>query len=691
MSDHATPQRARRPFRLTRYFLATGLVGIAIVTACLIGIYRELALRHLIGHEARSNVDLTRAFGNHIWTPYRDLVLTAHGRPREALMADPRLKALREETLLMMKGLQVVKIKIYDGHGLTVFSTDERQIGEDKSANPAYRRALAGEVVSDITFRDRFDAAEGTISNRNLIFSYIPVRATPEGAPEAVAEVYSDVTELLARQRRAEWQVVALVVALLSALYVFLYLMMRKADHIIQRQDADRAAQEAAIRHQAHHDALTGLPNRACFAQRLDESLQQALRHQRTAALLFIDLDRFKTVNDSLGHNAGDQLLQTVAERIRAALRHGDLLFRMGGDEFTVILPELSAPEDAALLARRIVAAVSVPAQLVGLEVTVGATIGIAVYPGDGDSADVLVKNADAAMYAAKASGRGTHAFYRAEMNERALRRLGLEAELQRAFRDGQFVLHYQPRVHTDTRRVVAVEALLRWTSPARGLVPAQDFIGVLEDSGLMLVVGEWVLHQACAQAKRWAAEGHGALRVSVNVSARQFQSIHFVDTMQRVLAETGAQPAQLELEVTEALLLADPEHARQTLLALRDLGVRTTIDGFGSGDSSLNVLRRFTVDSIKLHHNLAGDGPVTDPKDRAVASAIVGLARALGIAVVAEGVETEAQAAFFAGVQCDELQGYRLAEPRAAEQVSALLAQTALTATAATAASAAA
>jgi diguanylate cyclase (GGDEF)-like protein len=673
MTEPDNSVRRQKPFRLTRYFLATGLVGIAVVTACLIGIYRQITVHNLIDHETRSNVDLTRAFSNHIWEQYRGYVIQSKGLKREQLLADPAHAELRSETLLMMKGLQIVKIKIYNIDGLTVFSTDERQVGEDKSGNSAFQRARAGEVVSDITFRDKFDAAEGTIANRNLIFSYIPVRAVPGAPPEAVAEVYSDVTDLLARQSRAEWQIVGLVAALLSALYVFLYFAIRKADAIIQRQEQERAAKEEEIRHQAHHDALTGLANRTYFSERLSESLAHAKRHGQTGALMFIDLDRFKIVNDSLGHNAGDMLLKTVAERIRGCLRHADLLFRMGGDEFTVIVPELSAPEDAALLARRIITTVSAPVMLYEHEVTVGATVGIAVYPGDGDSAEALVKNADAAMYAAKQAGRGTHAFYRTAMNERALQRLGLEAELQKAFRDGEFVLHYQPRLDTATRRVVAVEALLRWVSPSRGLVPAADFVNVLEDAGMMPIVGEWVLRSACAQQKRWAAEGRGSLRVSINVSARQFQASSFTATVQRVLAETGANAAQIEFELTESLLLTDPEKTRGVLEALRHLGVRTAIDGFGTGYTSLSYLRHFAVDAIKIHRSFAGELG-TSAKDRAVASAIVNLAKALGIAVIAEGVENDAQAAFFAGVQCDELQGFRFATPRAADQLSGML-----------------
>jgi diguanylate cyclase (GGDEF)-like protein len=670
-AEPAAPRQ--RPFRLTRYFSSASLVGIVVVMACLVWTYRELTLQHLIEHESRSNADLTRGFSNDVWEGFRPFVLASRGHSRAQLLADPAQKRMRDEVQRQMKGLNIAKIKIYNTDGLTVFSTDERQIGEDKSSNEGFRGALAGAVVSAITYRDKFDAFEGVLNKANLIYSYIPVRAAPQLEPEGVFEVYSDVTALLERQRQAQWQVAGVVLGLLAALYLFLYMVVRKADAVIVGQEKERAKREAEIRHQAHHDTLTGLANRTYFTERLEESLSHAKRYGHTGALMFIDLDRFKIVNDSLGHNAGDMLLRVVAERIRGCLRNTDLLFRIGGDEFTVILPELAAPQDAAHLARRIIAAVSAPAALYEHEVKVGATIGIAVYPGDGDDADLLVKNADAAMYNAKQAGRGTHAFYRAAMNEHALARLGLEADLHKAFRDGEFALYYQPRLDAATRKVVAVEALLRWNSPTRGLVGPNDFISVLEEAGMMQIVGEWVLRTACTQQHRWVTEGLAPLRISVNVSARQFQNPNFALTVGRVLKDTGASPGCIELELTESLLVTQPQQALASLKALKALGVRTSIDDFGIGYSSLSYLRHFAVDCLKIDRSFVREVS-TNPRDRAVATAIIRLAEALGISVVAEGVETTAQAAFFTDVKCDELQGFLFCKPQPAEQMKAFL-----------------
>ena len=572
-----------------------------------------------------------------------------------------------------MAGLSIAKIKIYNASGVTVFSTERAQVGEDKSGNQGFRRALAGETVSDITYRDRFDAFEGTLTNRNLIFSYVPVRAAPDLPPEAVFEVYSDVTALLARQREAQWQVAGIVLGLMGALYLFMYAVVRKADRIIVSQEEERTLRETEIRHQAYHDALTGLPNRIYFGERLDEALANAGRRGASCALMFIDLDRFKIVNDSLGHNAGDRLLKAVAERIRACLRSNDLLFRVGGDEFTVILPELTTPDDAAGLARRIIAAVAAPVSLYDHEVKVGATVGIAVFPEDGRTGSALVKNADAAMYNAKQAGRGTHAFYRSAMNERAITRLNLETDLARAFQNGEFQVHYQPRLDARTRQVVAAEALLRWMSPTRGLVGPLEFIPVLEETGMIHLVGEWVLRSACEQHRSWADAGFAPVRISVNISARQFQNPSFAATVTRVLAETGVQPDAIELELTESLLITNPQQATASLRALKALGLRLAIDDFGVGYSSLGYLRDFEVDCLKIDRSFVSD-VTSNPRDRALAAAIVQLAGSLGIAVVAEGVETDAQAAFFTKLDCNELQGFLFCKPQPAEQISRYL-----------------
>ena len=412
MSASATPR-----FRLLRFFSVTSLIGIVVVVVCLILAYRALMLQRLVAHESRANASLTRAFANTTWARYREFVITAPGRGREALLTDPRMASLQAEIRHQMQGLQVVKVKVYTPGGLTVFSTEASQIGEDKQGSPGILAARAGDVVSSLSYREKFNAFEGEISDRNLMSSYVPVGHAPGGEPEAVFEIYSDVTELLEHEQEAQWQVAGLVLGMLLALYVFLFFVVRRADRVIERQRRDRATQERAMRHQAHHDVLTGLPNRLSFGPRLERALAQATHTGQSGALLFVDLDRFKVVNDSLGHAAGDHLLKVVAKRLRVCLRREDRLFRMGGDEFTVILSTVDSAQQAALLAGRLRQAASQPVVIEGREAVVGATIGIVLFPGSAsgigtETAEDLLRRADAAMYRAKAQGRGTHAFH---------------------------------------------------------------------------------------------------------------------------------------------------------------------------------------------------------------------------------------------------------------------------------------
>lgn len=660
-------------FRLTRYFSLTSILGLVLVTGCLIWAYQGITVHLLVTHESRANADLARVFANTVWNDYRRFVAESRGKTREALLSDPAFGQLRADVMAKMHGLRVAKIKIYNMDGLTVFSTEDRQVGEDKSDNEGFRRARDGTVAGDLTYRDRFNAFEGVISTRNIVYSYIPVRAAGGGPVEGVFEVYSDVTELVSEQTRARWRIAGVLLGTLAALYLFLLVVVRKADRMIARQEKEREAQEAQIRHQAHHDPLTGLPNRVHFGERLAETIALNQTRGQSGALLYIDLDRFKVVNDSIGHSGGDELLRAASQRIRNCLRHTDLLCRMGGDEFTVILPQIASPDEAAHVARRINSAVAASFTIGGNDVFIGATVGIAVFPADGATVDELVKNADAAMYSSKTLGRGAHAFYEAQMNERAAQRLGMETELKKALENGEFQLHYQPRLDSASRRTVAVEALLRWRHPTRGLLPPAEFLCILEEMELMSQVDEWVLREACRQLREWRQQGFDDLRVSVNVSGRQFQNPRFVEMASRVLHDAGVEPRLIEIELTESLLIVNPDGASTTLRALKQLGVMVSIDDFGTGFSSLDRLRHLPFDYLKIDRSFVA-GTVASERDRAMVTAIVALGRALGITIVVEGVESEAQAEFFSAIQCAELQGYLFCKPLPVPRLSEFL-----------------
>ncbi|MGH8697665.1 MAG: diguanylate cyclase domain-containing protein, partial [Burkholderiales bacterium] len=384
--------------KLFRYSSFVGLVAVVGVIVALSWFHRRLAFDALVESETRSNVALTRTFANSIWPRYAGFVRGAGLLPPHDLRARAEIGALQQDLRVLAKGLDVVKVKIYNLDGLTVFSTDFRQIGEDKSENPGFRGARVGATQSEITFRDRFDAWEEVINDRNLIATYVPVHTDAAAPVEAVMEVYSDVTGLVSRMERTQSQIIIAVVGALSVLYLLMLWMAGRADRILREQEAQRVANEERIRYQAYHDLLTGLPNRTSFAEHLEEAMRRSKRFGWSVALMFLDVDRFKRVNDSLGHEAGDELLRIIASRLKTCIRETDILFRMGGDEFTVLLENIRTPEEVAAVAARMISAVAQPAEIAHHELTPTASIGIAIYPRDDQRGERLVKAADAAM-----------------------------------------------------------------------------------------------------------------------------------------------------------------------------------------------------------------------------------------------------------------------------------------------------
>lgn len=399
-------------FKLSRYFSIASLIGIVAVVALLATLYRSIAFDALLEHETRANVALTRAFANSIWPRYAGFIKNASDMPPGVLARSPVIAQLRAETLRQMKGLSVAKIRIYTTDGITAFSTVPEEIGKRKTDNRGFRGAMGGRTRSEIVFRNEFYAMEQMTSDRNLVSSYIPIRSDENAPIEAIFELYSDVTDLVDQLENTVRDIVVATVLSLSALYLFLFVIVKRADTVIQRQEQERQEQEARVRHQAYHDALTGLPNRTGFAQRIEETIKRARRVGGLIGLMFVDLDRFKDVNDQLGHPVGDELLRAAASRIAACTRESDMLFRMSGDEFTVILEHLHTADDAARVAGRIVDVTAAPFEIEGHTVSVSASIGISIVPAVNADAETLLKRADIAMYQAKAMGRNRYAFF---------------------------------------------------------------------------------------------------------------------------------------------------------------------------------------------------------------------------------------------------------------------------------------
>jgi diguanylate cyclase (GGDEF)-like protein/PAS domain S-box-containing protein len=434
-----------------------------------------------------------------------------------------------------------------------------------------------------------------------------------------------------------------------------------------------RKVDEEYIQYLASHDALTALPNRTMFSEIVNHAIHSARRYGRGFALLFVDLDRFKVINDTLGHEAGDRLLKEMAQRLAHTVRSSDVVARLGGDEFVVLLHEVSDADQVETVARKVLAALMRPMSIEEHEYRVTASLGISMYPGDGDDEQALMKNADIAMYAAKEDGKNTYKFYSAEANVHSFERLALESGMRRGLDENQFLLHYQPKVDVRSCRITGVEALVRWQHPDLGLVPPGQFIPLAEESGLIVPLGKWVLRTACAQNIAWQRAGLPALCMSVNISARQFADEALLADIAAALAESGMKPELLELELTESMVMRNPERARTVLQAVKRTGVRLAIDDFGVGYSSLAHLKRFPIDTLKVDRSFIRDIP-QDPEDKAIAEAIIAMGRTLNLTVVAEGVETAEQQAFLREHGCNEMQGYFFSKPLAAEQFAQLL-----------------
>ncbi len=423
----------------------------------------------------------------------------------------------------------------------------------------------------------------------------------------------------------------------------------------------------------AHYDSLTGLPNRSLFGDRLRHAILEADRRERLVALLFMDLDRFKLINDNLGHEIGDHLLIQVAERLGTCVRRSDTLARLGGDEFTLVLTDIVHVDHVAHVAQKILDAFTQPFQVDGNELFVSISIGITICPFDDQTMEALLQNADIAMYKAKEQGRNGFQFYTADMNTRTHKRLDLETALRRALERNELVLHYQPQVDLKSGKIFAMESLLRWQRPEQGLVSPADFIPLAEETGLIVPIGEWVLRTACAQNKAWQDAGLAPLRVAVNLSARQFQQKNLIQTVRAALRDSGLEPRYLDIEITESMVMKNATAAVKTLNELDAMGIALSIDDFGTGYSSLSYLKRFPIDCLKIDKSFVND-VTTNPDDAAIASAIITMARSLGMKVVAEGVETEGQLQFLRARGCDALQGYYFSRPLPADAFLGLM-----------------
>ena len=675
-------------FNLSRYFSTVSFILIVMAAGVLGPLYRLLSVQQMTELAEHRNIAMAQVFQNSLGVPLANLMNVSLGRNADFLKNAVESEQLQSSVAALMRNTSVVKVKIYNRLGITVFSTEKDQVGENQLSNPGFRSAISGKVASELTHRNMIDTFEGVRSDIDVLASYIAI-VGKDGSTDGVFELYQDVTPFITQLQRSLWWVTACVFAVFMALYLLQFLVVRRAQGILEEQEgrikaardtleiqvdarteelrransqlkaeiSERRQAESKLNYLAYHDPLTGLANRRCFIERLEESLRESGQHGQQLAVLFIDLDQFKQVNDSLGHGVGDELLVAVATRLSEHVRLIDMLARLGGDEFICLMEAVRSEDEVAILAREIIAAFEAPFGLGEHELFLSASVGISLFPGDAENMIDLMRNADTAMYRAKAIGRGQYHFYTPEMTRDAKARIRMENLLRRALDNGELAVHLQPQVDTKTGDLVGAEALLRWNNLELGQVVPSCFIPLAEESGIIIPLGNWVLRETCRQIMAWRRSGFNLPQVSVNLSVKQLERPEFIETLGDILDETGMDAGCLKLEVTESVVM-EVGDASGLLQRLRDFGISLALDDFGTGYSSLSYLKILPIQQLKIDQSFVM-GIGRNPGDEAIIRTVMELATRLGFEVVAEGVETTEQAAFLAKVGCQQLQGY--------------------------------
>jgi len=622
---------------------------------------------------------LLAAFSQHWIVSYFESQITSEMKFRSAELADGLINGMN---MLMITGQisdpenrKLLLRKMADSKGV-----DELRIIRAKQVQDQFGPGLPIEQAQDELDRKAIEAKAPVYAINELpdgkreFRSVIPFIVSKDfrgtnclnchhvevGSVNGAASILLNMDEAdarIARVKRWVWAGDAILILMLAMIMVW-----RKVDRRIQTL--------------ANYDSVTGLPNRNLLHDRVSQAIYFARRYDKMVALLFIDLDDFKVVNDSLGHNVGDQLLRELGKRLAGCVREVDSVARLGGDEFVIVATNISQRDDVVLIAEKVLESLAMPFVLEGREVFISSSIGIASFPKDGSDEVTLLKNADSAMYHAKERGKGNYQFYAAEMNQMALERLSLINDLHRALERGEFVLHYQPQVNLKSRKITGVEALIRWQHPQSGMVPPLKFIPIAEETRLILPIGEWVLRTACAQAVEWHKQGF-EITVAVNISALQVEEHRLVELVDDALRQTGIEPKYLELELTENILIERPDATYKIFQQLREKGVRLAIDDFGTGYSSLSYLTKLPIDKLKIDRSFVRD-IADDADDCAIVEAIISMAHSLRLKAIAEGVESPAQVELLQRLNCDEMQGYLFSKPLPREELGAKLAQNA-------------
>lgn len=666
--------KKKRKFRLLSYFGFTSLFGFLIVLVPLLYFYRESSIDNLKKHTTEDNINITRILTNTVWYEYIGYFKNISETRNIGHFDDSDYRKIKDEINRQTTGLKVVKVKIYDKKGIVVFSNDPIEVGEDKLDDEGLSLSISSnKPVSEIFLENQIDSFEKKVVDKNIISSYVPIHEKGGNNIVGVFEVYYDVTSYVDESNSDTLRIVAVVAGSLSFLYFFMFFVIRRADAALKIQESELEMEhEAILNYQALHDHLTGLGNRLNFTKILDSLLFSMDVDEQKCAVLCFGIDGIKAINDSLGHQSGDATINEVARRLQAIFSDAELICRLGGDEFAVVITDLKNDvefEQIIAEVEKTQKAISFePITFNGNEISVSTSVGVSIFPEDGKNVDEILQSSERALAHAKKSGRGGYQFHASEMNARAMDMLMLERELRKALVEEQFVLFYQPKINIHTGAIVGAEALIRWNHPSRGLVGPGQFIEVIEERGLVIPLGEWVLREACRQNSAWQKAGMAHMPIAINLSAAHFNKASLISDVKKALIESSLDPECLELELTESSFMKDTQSSVAVMNGIREIGVFLALDDFGTGYSSLSQLKGLPLHNLKLDQSFVRGLPA-DRDDLAICTAVIAMGNALEMKVIAEGVETLDQLELLRSLGADVAQGYHIAKPLPADK----------------------
>jgi diguanylate cyclase (GGDEF)-like protein len=665
----------KKPNKIAQHFILAGLSGMIIVVLVLGYLFREQEISNLVVYAESKNVDLVQTLSNAFLEYYTDQIAELQSEPAVDLRQNMVVREFDKRIRAHVDKLDIHLVSIMSLDGITVLSTNPRNLGR-KAKDPLALKAMNGtEPLSFMKYQDLVSSMEALQVHRYVVVSYIPLYKKAEPQLVGLVELQFDVTEFVDEINHKVTVSYLVITALIMFYMTVLFLLAQRAGTTIKNLKLGMEKQEKLVRHQRYHDTLTGLPNRIMFRDSLDHEMKLCKLKNNLLALLFIDLDYFQKVNDALGYSTGDKLLIEVSNRIQQCVRPGDTVARIGGDEFVIILQSINVLDEAEDIARQILSTISEVYKLDGKELFMSLSIGIAMYPFTEDDANSLLKKANSAMKKAKQAGRNTFRYFTENTRKQLVSRFSTENSLRRALERDEFELYYQPIVQIRTGRIVSVEALLRWNSPEQGFTSPVEFIPLLEETGLIIPVGQWVIENACKQGVYWNQDGINDLKINVNMSARQLLHRDLIKQVNDALDLSGLPPHLLDLEITESLLIEDFSNTIHILDNLNDLGVSLSIDDFGTGYSSLSYLKRMPVDTLKIDQSFVRDIAV-NMDDAAIVEAICALSHSLRFKVTAEGLESADQLEYLRRAGVNQVQGFLLSRPVPASELEPLLRQ---------------